>query len=522
MLFSMLFLTAICLEVFRRTATPKNPIYWVEQLDEDPLSGRAETLTTIYRTILGLVGVFFALKLILVAWQPGIIILQEILLTMIVARSVQFIVAGCMVVYMESDYNPFHQKQRQATVRQTREQEQASLTQRLAEITAQLEAKQVTLHKATNALEQQKQALAMVFTDNLYQQKANAHEVEQELNTLMDDYVYPNKSEACHDSALNFVNRVYQKANKSTKVIKPVTEETLAGLLHLTSAIKGYTGEQKVAQMIQAQKGQNDILLDSLDLSMMYRGDHAGDNHTNQIDQLLITSGGIFIFEIKNWRTKLAKYAHEGSEIGVYLSSGGYLEFKLELRGRDEDDIPADYFPKKGMPVAEQTANHVRAVKQLLMKNNMWDFAQHIYPVIVLAEDNEHYYIKNDLHTDDPYLTTVNDVVDYIYQDRKSVFSEADMYRIRKIILDNRFEHEEKRYQYTFFNHDSSSWQQFLDVIYNTQDYDKELGELEQQIDAINSEIAQLSHDKMNVEYRLQELKQGSWPLLLWAKKNAL
>lgn len=109
MLSWILLIAVIGLEVFRRAQTPKNPIYWVEQLDEDPLSGRAETLDTVYKKVLGFVGLFFALKLIFVMWLPGIVILHEIFITMILARVVQFAVAAGMVVYMEGDHNPISQ-----------------------------------------------------------------------------------------------------------------------------------------------------------------------------------------------------------------------------------------------------------------------------------------------------------------------------------------------------------------------------------------------------------------------------
>lgn len=112
MLSWILLIVTAALEIFRRLPVIKNPIYWVEQLDEDPLSGRAEALTTVYKKVLGFVGAFFALKLIFVMWLPGIVILHEIFFTMIIARVVQFAVAGGMVVYMEGNHNPINQVQK--------------------------------------------------------------------------------------------------------------------------------------------------------------------------------------------------------------------------------------------------------------------------------------------------------------------------------------------------------------------------------------------------------------------------
>lgn len=255
-----------------------------------------------------------------------------------------------------------------------------------------------------------------------------------------------------------------------------ITQDKLKGLADLIATIKNCRSESLISQVLEKQKGQASVFLHSLELPMVHGGNKDGNN---LIVQLLVTSGGIFILEAKNWGSLLLNDCV--FRVNVSLTSKGYLCFNYGNSQRR-------YYPLDSTPLVEQVNQHVQIIKQLLLQNDLWDCAKYIHPVVILTNKDYRFHVRNYQRQGDPYLTTINTLADYVFDNREPVLSEDDMQRIQRVILAGRTQHKKEQQLFTFVEPN----EELLHALYGDNENDPDLLLLQDEVRGLQRQVAKL------------------------------
>jgi len=167
---------------------------------------------------------------------------------------------------------------------------------------------------------------------------------------------------------------------------------------------KGFIGEQDVNDYLcKLPEGYiviNDVVIPN------------GENHTAQIDHIVIGENGIFCIETKNWKGEI----HGNDEVREWQ------QFKRSSRGR--------VFAKSYYSPVKQCTNHAMALKNII---NTLGIRVYVQPVVVFTDSSVRLRVTSSV----PVLK-LNELLHFIttYSSWRR-FPEEERARIRAVIMDH-------------------------------------------------------------------------------------
>lgn len=414
-------------------------------------------------------GIWDDLFVVPLEWSP---VIQRFLCSLIISRFVQLLTAGVVafhLVYFE-----------------WKEQKKIQLV--LAKVNTKIRRESAVLQKRSVELTRRQDTLEYLLPQALYQEQADIQEVQNEMVSTM-ARVHQLEPLASSDHECDFLNRIYQAiVHNDSSLGQVITQAKLKGLADLIAAIKNCRSESLISQVLEKRKDLASVFLRSLELPTVL-GDSKDDD--NLIVQLLVTPGGIFILEAKNWGSLLLNDCV--SRVNVSLTSKGYLCFNYGNSQRR-------YYPLDGPSLVEQVNQHVQAIKQLLLQNDLWDCAKYIHPVIILTNKDYRFHVKNYQRQGDPYLTTINTLVDYVYDNREPVLSKDDIQRIQRVILAGRTQHKKEQHLFTFVEPN----EELLHALYGDNENDPDFLLLRDEVRGLQRKVVKLQRRAEDLKERVR------------------